>query len=110
MNTTASLNETQMISHLESGYQTGLRATQRALMKEEKLKVSIPKHYQTVLGNSLPLSINGVRRNIPVDGKQYELEAPYVALLHNSLSVIQAQDVRDDLMQQMKDAGFEVYE
>lgn len=110
INTTVSLSENQVIAQLESGHQTGLRNTQRVLAQHEKIKVSIPKHYQSVLGSLLPLSINGVRRSIPVDGRQYDLEAPYVALLHDSLSVVQAQDVRDELLQQMKDAGFEVYE
>lgn len=110
LNTTESMNESQMIAHLESGYQTGLRNTQKVLKKQEKIKVSIPKHYQSVLGTALPLSINGVRRVIPVDGSVHELEKPYVDLLHNSLNTIQAQDVRDTLMKQIQDAGFGMYE
>lgn len=71
-----------------------------ALMKKEKKKtVSIPKQLQATLGDTLPACINGVCVNVPVDGEEYEVPAPYAELIRNSLKTINSGDVRATLEQ-----------
>jgi hypothetical protein len=53
-----------------------------AALKAEKLvKVSIPKALEKNIGPTLLLGINGVQIVLPVDGKEYEVPAPFKAHL-----------------------------
>ena len=61
-----------------------------AQLKSEKLvKVSIPKAFAASLGPTLPLGINGVMIVLPVDGKDYEVPAPFKDHLKDYLDNIQ---------------------
>jgi hypothetical protein len=57
-----------------------------AALKAEKLvKASIPKALEKHIGPTLPLGINGAMIVLPVDGKEYDVPAPYKALLNDYL-------------------------
>lgn len=49
----------------------------RALTAEKLVKVSIPKVLEKHIGPTLLLGINGVQIVLPVDGKDYEVPAPF---------------------------------
>lgn len=47
------------------------QSTMLAFRNEEKMPISIPNSFKTILGNSLDITVNGVRVAIPCDGKTY---------------------------------------
>lgn len=47
------------------------QSTMLAYRKEPKVPVSIPKTFQNQFGQSLDITVNGVRVSIPCDGKTY---------------------------------------
>ena len=57
-----------------------------AALKSEKLvKASIPKALEKHIGPTLPIGLNGVMIVLPVDGKDYEIPAPFKAILNDYL-------------------------
>jgi hypothetical protein len=55
-------------------------------LKAEKLvKVSIPKALEKHIGPTLYLGLNGVRVVLPVDGKDYEVPAPFKVIVNDYL-------------------------
>lgn len=59
-----------------------------AVKDTKKEKISIPTVLQRHIGATLPLSINGVPIVVPVDGKEYEIPAPYAVLLREYLEAL----------------------
>jgi hypothetical protein len=60
-------------------------------LKAEKLvKVSIPKALEKHIGPTLLLGINGVQVVLPVDGKEYEVPAPFKKNLDEYLENLQS--------------------
>jgi hypothetical protein len=60
-------------------------------LKAEKLvKVSIPKALEKNIGPTLYLAIQGVHIVLPVDGKEYEVPAPFKAILNDYLENLQS--------------------
>ena len=47
------------------------------LKAEKMVMVSIPKNLEKFVGPTVPFGINGVMIVLPVDGKDYEVPAPY---------------------------------
>jgi hypothetical protein len=61
-----------------------------AQLKSEKLvKVSVPRAFEKAIGPTLYLGLQGVSIVLPVDGKDYEVPAPFSALLKDYLDNIQ---------------------
>lgn len=87
----------------EKEYQESLKKSLEVFKDMKKVKVSIPKQMASVLGSSLPVGINGCVIVIPVDGKQYEVPEAYAEILHQSLQVVQAEDVRHELEEKQKE-------
>lgn len=70
----------------------------KAKIQSKKLKaISIPKQLASTIGDVLPACINGVCIKVPVDGEEYEVPEPYVAIIRNSLKTINSGDVRANL-------------
>jgi hypothetical protein len=60
-------------------------------LKAEKLvKVSIPKALEKHIGPTLLLGLNGVQVVLPVDGKDYEIPAPFKTILNDYLENLQS--------------------
>jgi hypothetical protein len=60
-------------------------------LKAEKLvKVSIPKALEKHIGPTLYLGLQGVSIVLPVDGKDYEVPAPFKVVLTNYLDNLQS--------------------
>lgn len=92
----------EKIDHLgnkvsEAEIKSELDKAAKALKAKNKKAVSIPKQLATVLGDVLPACINGVCIKVPVDGEEYEVPEPYVALIRESLKTINSGDVRRTL-------------
>jgi hydroxymethylglutaryl-CoA reductase len=78
VNTTKSLNQKETaIKDLEKQ----VKEAAAKLNAEKLVKVSIPKAFEKNIGPVLPLGINGVMLVLPVDGKEYEVPAPFKTLL-----------------------------
>jgi hypothetical protein len=60
------------------------------LNAEKLVKVSIPKALEKHIGPTLPLGLNGVMLVLPVDGKQYEVPAPFSLILNEYLDNLQS--------------------
>jgi len=91
VNTTSSISAGKQFTDAE--YKRDLERVKRKLEQEKLVKVSIPKQLRSVLGATLPVGINGVVMNIPVDGNEYEVPEPMAKIIKNSLKVIQVTDV-----------------
>ena len=87
VNTTKSVAKAQETAVKELDAQIKAALTQ--LKSEKTVKVSIPKAFASSIGPTLPLGINGVMIVLPVDGKDYEVPAPFSALLKEYLDNIQ---------------------
>jgi hypothetical protein len=61
-----------------------------ALKSEKLVKVSIPKAFEKNIGPTLPLGINGVMLVLPVDGKEYEVPAPFKTILLEYIDNLQS--------------------
>lgn len=59
------------VSDIDGASLMEAQATMMMYKNEKKVPITIPKAMQTYFGPSLPISVNGVRVSIPVDGKQY---------------------------------------
>jgi hypothetical protein len=87
INTTKSVAKAQETAVKELEAQVKQAAAQ--LKSEKTVKVSIPKAFEKSIGPTLPLGLNGVMIVLPVDGKDYEVPAPFSALLKDYLDNIQ---------------------
>jgi hypothetical protein len=67
-----------------------IKDAQVALKNEKLVKVSIPKALEKHIGPTLYLAIQGVHIVLPVDGKDYEVPAPYKAILANYLDNLES--------------------
>lgn len=93
---------TSMKNYLsDAEYKRDLERAKQILSEEPLEKVSIPKQMATVLGSVVPVGINGVYVKIPVDGEVHEVPRPFAEVLRQSLKVVQAQDVREEVMEQL---------
>lgn len=97
INTVSSINS---VSNQQ--YQDSLRNTQKLLKKYKKVNVMIPRQFRNILGNMVPITINGVSISIPVDGESYPVPEPYAKILHESLQTIQAEDVKPEVIEQLE--------
>lgn len=61
-----------------------------ALKAEKLVKVSIPKALEKHIGPTLLLGINGVQIVLPVDGKEYDVPAPFKANLNEYIDNLQS--------------------
>jgi hypothetical protein len=60
-------------------------------LKSEKLvKVSIPKAFEKNIGPTLLLGLNGAQVVLPVDGKDYEVPAPFKTILMEYIDNLQS--------------------
>ena len=60
-----------------------VKAAAAALKAEKLVKASIPKAFEKNIGPTLYLAIQGVHIVLPVDGKEYEIPAPFKAVLND---------------------------
>ena len=60
-----------------------VKAAAETFKNEKLVKVSIPKAFEKSIGPTLLLGIQGVQIVLPVDGKEYEVHAPFKALLND---------------------------
>lgn len=58
-------------AHIDGASLMEAQSTMLAYRGEEKMPVSIPKTFQSQFGQSLDITVNGVRVSIPCDGKTY---------------------------------------
>lgn len=82
-----------------------LEYAKKAIQAKGTKSVSIPKQLAATLGDTLPACINGVCINVPVNGEEYDVPAPYVEIIRESLKTIHSGDVRDNLAKGAND-GF----
>jgi hypothetical protein len=59
-----------------------VKAAAAALKAEKLVKASIPKAFEKNIGPTLLLGINGVQIVLPVDGKEYDIPAPFKTVLN----------------------------
>lgn len=88
VNTTKSTQSMQATAIKELEKQVK-EAAQR-LNAEKLVKVSIPKALERHIGPTLLIGINGVQIVLPVDGKDYEVPAPFKAQLNEYLDNLQS--------------------
>lgn len=69
INRTAEFKE--KAAHIDGASMMEAQATMMAYRHETKMPVSIPKTFQSQFGQSLDITVNGVRVSIPCDGKTY---------------------------------------
>lgn len=74
----------------ERDLEAQVKRAAEAFKSEKLVKVSVPKVFEKNIGPTLPLGINGVMIVLPVDGKEYEVPAPFKALLTNYIDNLQA--------------------
>lgn len=82
-NTTKTVTEKRETAEAELTKQVKEAAVR--LGAEKKVKVSIPKALEKNIGPTLPLGINGVQIVLPVNGKEYEIPAPFKPILDEYL-------------------------
>lgn len=85
----------------EAEYKQDLENAKRLLSDEPLEKVMIPKQMANVLGQVIPVMINGVQVRVPVDGETHEIPKPFADVLRQSLKIVQAEDVREEVAEQM---------
>jgi hypothetical protein len=73
-----------------------LKQVQAQLGKMKKKNIMIPKQMADKVGTVIPAWINGVRINVPVNGKDQEIPEAYHEIIVNSLQTIDSGDVRED--------------
>lgn len=73
-----------------------LKQVQIQLGKMKKKNIMIPKQMADKVGTVIPAWINGVRINVPVNGKDQEIPEAYHEIIVNSLQTIDSGDVRED--------------
>jgi hypothetical protein len=97
--TTLNVNKTDTMGNRvsETDIKKELEEAKKKLKAKAVKSVSIPKQLASVLGDTLPACINGVCIRVPVDGEEYDVPAPYVDLIRNSLKTINSGDVRSTL-------------
>lgn len=83
-NSTTSIAEGVKVSDTE--IQNEVKEAGKKFGDEPKQKVSIPKNYQKFIGETLPLSINGVTIVLPVDGTQHEIPETFAELLREFIN------------------------
>lgn len=88
VNTTKSVRETAKET-AEKDLAGQVKEAAEKLKAEKLVKVSIPKALEKNIGPTLPLGINGVMLVLPVDGEEYDVPAPFKALLKSYLDNIQ---------------------
>jgi hypothetical protein len=87
VNTTKSVAKAQETAVKDLEASIKLAAAQ---LKSEKLvKVSVPRAFEKAIGPTLYLGIQGVSIVLPVDGKDYEVPAPFSVILKEYLDNIQ---------------------
>ena len=84
VNTTKNVAQAQKET-AEKDLERQVKKAADSLKAEKLVKVSIPKALEKHIGPTLPLGINGVMVVIPVDGKSYEIPAPYKPILEDYL-------------------------
>ena len=62
----------------------------QALKLEKLVKASVPKAFEKHIGPTLPLGLNGVMLVLPVDGKEYDIPAPFKTILNEYLDNLKA--------------------
>jgi hypothetical protein len=87
VNTTKSIGAKEIA---EKDLEKQVKDAALALKSEKLVKVSIPKAFEKNIGPVLPLGINGVMLVLPVDGKEYEVPAPFKALLNDYIDNLQS--------------------
>lgn len=87
VNTTKSLNAKETaVKDLEKQ----VKDAAAALQAEKLVKVSIPKAFEKNIGPVLPVGINGVQLVLPVDGKEYDVPAPFKAIVLEYIDNLQS--------------------
>ena len=87
------INTTKSVAKLQetavNDLEAQVKAAAAAFKSEKMVKVAIPKAFEKAIGPTLYLGINGVSLVLPVDGKDYEVPAPFAAQLKDYLDNIQ---------------------
>lgn len=104
INTTASVN-TPDVTVSERDYQESMNRSLAIFKEMPKTKVSIPKQLVNVLGESLPVTINGCTIVVPVDGKRYDIPEAFADVLNDSLQVVQAEDIKAEVVEERQLKG-----
>jgi hypothetical protein len=76
VNTTKTMKE-NVKETAERDLELQVKEAANRLNAEKLVKVSIPKNYEKFVGPTVPFGINGVMIVLPVDGKDYEVPAPF---------------------------------
>lgn len=101
VNTVASISEGSLS---EKQYKDSLEKMQKVFKDMKKVKVAVPKQMRNVVGDTIPVTINGCTIVLPVDGNQYEVPEAFAEVLYGSLQVVQAEDVRPQIEEQQRQA------
>lgn len=89
VNTSKSVSAAQKET-AEKDLEKQVKEAAEKLNAEKLVKVSIPKVLEKHIGPVLPLGINGVMLVLPVDGKDYEVPAPFKTILTEYLDNLQS--------------------
>lgn len=73
----------------ERDLENQVKEAAKLLNAEKTVKVTIPKGYEKFTGPTVPFGINGVMIVLPVDGKEYEVPAPYKEHVQSFLENLQ---------------------
>lgn len=87
----------------ESEMKADVENAVRVIGAAKKKAITIPKQMASVLGEVLPVGINGAYIRVPVDGEEYEIPEPYYNIIKESLKTINSSDVRESLTQGAND-------
>jgi hypothetical protein len=88
VNTSKSLKE-GIKETAERDLENQVKEAAKRLKADKQVKVSIPKGYEKFVGPTVPFGINGVMIVLPVDGKEYEVPAPFKEHIQAFLDSVQ---------------------
>lgn len=104
VNTVNSINAPD-VTVSERDYQDSMNRSLAIFKDMPKTKVSVPKQFVNVLGESLPVTINGCTIVVPVDGKRYEIPEAFADVLNGSLQAIQTEDIKAEVVEERQLKG-----
>ncbi len=81
---------------------TAQRRMAERYKKEEMVDVNISPLYRNEFSNNMPVSLNGVRVNVPVDGKTYKLPKSFAMEVRRRIYVADQKTKRLDKMADVK--------
>ena len=65
---------------------------------QDKVDITISPLYRNEFSNNMPVSLNGVRINVPVDGKSYKVPKSFAMEIRRRIHAVDAKSKKQDKM------------